>query len=245
MGNILRRILQGLAAVAFISVVLFHPAVRAQDSTRIGLKMFHGESGKHLYEAERTIESADGRVTERTVFRKASGEAIQQSETVYDDASLKLISHQMKDSRLGLEEEVTVSEGKIKFVYREAGDEEVEKDEEDWADNMIIAPTIMPLLRRNWDKLVAGEEVVFELVVASRQGTITFRLRKEAQAGVHGEPATVVVMEPDSFLIRALVNPMFYTVADAAPHRLLRYAGRTTVKADDGGDQDLRVEYSY
>ena len=234
----------GLMAIFALSISLASPAL-AQQSTRIGLKMYDVESGKLLYEAQRTIKSANGRVTERTVFSKAGGAPIQQSETVYDEATLKLISHNMEDTRLGLMEEVTVSDGKVRFTYREAKDEEPDKDEMDWADNIIIAATIMPLLRRNWDKIAAGEEVVFELIVVSRQGTVTFRLKTDSTAKVNGEPVTVVVMEPDSFFIRALVDPMFFSVADAPPHRLLRYAGRTSVKADDGDDQDLRVEYSY
>lgn len=218
----------------------------AQESARIGLKMYHMKSGKLLYEAERVIENADGRVTERTVFaRPGGGESIQESETVYEEASLKLISHNMKDSRLGLTEEVTVSSGKVKFAYREDKEEDVDEDEMDWSDDMIIGATVMPLLRRNWEKIKKDEEVVFELIVASRQGTVSFRLRKDAMAKVGGEPVTVVVMEPDSFLIRSLVDPMYFSVADTAPHRLLKYAGRTSVKADDGDDQNLRVEYSY
>lgn len=217
----------------------------AESAQKIKLGMYHKESNKLLYEAERTIETSGGRVTERTVFVWPGNTPIQESETVYEQSSLKLISHRMNDSRIGLMEEINVAGGKVNIKFREAKGEDVESDELDWTNDMIVSATILPLLRRNWKKVQAGEDVVFKLIVASRQGTVSFRLRKKSAAEIDGQPVTIVVLEPDSFIIRALVDAMYFSLADAPPHRLLRYVGRTSVKTDEGDDQDLRVRYTY
>ena len=90
-----------------------------------------------------------------------------------------------------------------------------------------------------------GEALAFELIIPSRLETIGFRLKKDSEVTQGGEAAIVIRMEPDSWLIRQLVDPMFFYVAAKPPHRLIEYRGRISVKSDDGEDQDLRVVYRY
>ncbi len=52
-------------------------------------------------------------------------------------------------------------------------------------------------------------------------------------------------MDPDSWLIRQLVDPLFFYFDPEPPHRLLEYRGRVSIKSDDGDDQDLRITYHY
>ena len=42
-------------------------------------------------------------------------------------------------------------------------------------------------------------------------------------------------VEPTSPIISALVNPLFFTIEKASPHRVLQYVGRTTPKIKAGG----------
>ncbi len=217
----------------------------AAETERIGLKMFHKETGKLLYTGGREITRDGARVTERTVFKKPDGATVQVSATSFEGDSLKLISHELEDLRLGLTEKMEHSAGKVRIEFREARNEDVDSDDLDWEDGMAVSATILPLLHRNWRKIAAGGEVEFDLLVPSRQGTVGFQLKRDSAGTVNGAPVTVVVLEPDSFIIRALVDPMYFYVADDPPHRILRYVGRTSVKADDGKDQDLRVEYTY
>lgn len=229
-----------MAASALLSSGAF-----AAETERIGLKMYHKESGKLLYTGEREITRDGARVTERTVFKKPDGTTVQVSTTSFEGEPLKLISHELEDLRLGLTEKMEISAGKVRIAFREARDEDLDSDELDWEDGMLATAMILPLLRRNWEKIAAGGEAEFDLLIPSRQGTVGFRLKKDSAGTVNGAAVTVVVMEPGSFIIRMLVDPMYFSVADDPPHRLLRYVGRTSVKADDGEDQDLRVEYSY
>ena len=231
--------------LCLMASALLSSGASAAESERIGLKMFHKETGKVLYTGEREITRDGARVTERTVFKKPDGATVQVSATSFEDDTLKLISHELEDLRLGLTEKMEIGAGKVRIEFREARNEDVDRDELDWEDGMVATAMILPLLRRNWEKIAAGGEVEFDLLVPSRQGTVGFQLKKDSAGTVNGAPVTVVVLEPDSFFIRALVDPMYFSVADEPPHRLLRYVGRTSVKADDGEDQDLRVEYTY
>ena len=62
---------------------------------------------------------------------------------------------------------------------------------------------------------------------------------------LQGQPVTILRMEPSSWIIRALVDPLDFIMAKATGHALLEFRGRSTIATDDGEDQDLRVVFQY
>jgi hypothetical protein len=91
--------------------------------------------------------------------------------------------------------------------------------------------------------LRAGGTLTLDLLVPSRLETVRFRVRWEGDTLLEGQPAAVMRMEPATWLIRQLVDPLHFFFATDAPHRLIEYRGRTALKRDDGKPQDARVVY--
>ncbi len=230
-----------LPALFFLAAL----ALGAEGTTDIGIRMYDLETKKLRYEGTRQRIEAEGKVTVRTQMSKADGTKVQREVTVYDAQTLALISFEREDFLTGRLEKMSKTGGKVVISFKEDRGEDVETEELDWEDNMALTLTIVPLLQRNWKTILAGEEVEIQLLVPSRQDTVTFDLEKDSLAKVGGREVTVVVMEPDSFFIRVLVDPLYFYLDNAAPHRLLEYTGRVSVKDDDGDDLDLRAEYTY
>jgi hypothetical protein len=49
-----------------------------------------------------------------------------------------------------------------------------------------------------------------------------------------GKAAVIIKMSASSFIIAALVDPLFFTMEKDGEHRVLQYDGRTTPKLKDG-----------
>ena len=65
---------------------------------------------------------------------------------------------------------------------------------------------------------------------------------------MRGIPTLRLRMQASSFIIAQIVDPLFFVVEKAVPHRVLEYEGRTTPKRRDGNkwkDLDARTVYDW
>ena len=93
---------------------------------------------------------------------------------------------------------------------------------------------LAPFLASHWNDLIQGKEVKCRYVAAARAETVGFKFTKHTEATVRGTPAVVIKMSPSSFVIAALVEPLYFTMEKGGEHRVLQYDGRTTPKLKDG-----------
>jgi hypothetical protein len=220
----------------------------ARPSSRqelIHIDLYDLETERLVYRGFRECIEAGDKVTIKTTYKKPDGSEVQRTESVYERETLKLVSHVLADRRLGREEQIRVSGKKITLRYQEKKGEPAQSEELEWETSTSASPVLVAMMARNAELLMGGDALVFDLIVPSRLETIGFRLKKDADGTVAGKPVTIIRMEPDSWLIRQLVDPMFFYLTSAAPHRLLQYTGRVSIKTDEGEDQDLRSVYRY
>lgn len=98
------------------------------------------------------------------------------------------------------------------------------------------------LLRDNFERLMAGENARFKLLVAGNLDAFSFRARKVGDTEVDGERAVHLRVEPDS-LLRLLVDPLelFY---EPGERRLLEYRGISNIRDPRTGDPYMaRIVY--
>lgn len=95
--------------------------------------------------------------------------------------------------------------------------------------NFILGLQIVPFVKENWNYFLKKEEKEIKLGVWHRQEAITFDLSQESL----GKNKLVVKMSPSSMLIRAVVNPIYFSF-DLKTKRLTEYKGRTTPKEKRG-----------
>jgi hypothetical protein len=57
---------------------------------------------------------------------------------------------------------------------------------------------------------------------------------KDSESILHGQQVVRIKMEPTSFLIKQLVDPLLFVVEKGGKHHILQYIGRTTPLIRDG-----------
>jgi hypothetical protein len=73
------------------------------------------------------------------------------------------------------------------------------------------------------------------MIVVPRRETVGFTFLKQSETTWRGQEVVTVRMEATSAILGALVDPLFFTIQKAPPHRVLQYVGRTTPKIRAGG----------
>lgn len=195
-----------------------------------------------LYIAARDVVTEGGRVTERTVFSDAVGRPIQRTVAVYEEASLAPVSWHLEDLRSGELEAMSREGGTVKMLYKEKTGEDPDQGSVDYQPGMLFSPTVTPFIKRNLERLRAGETVPFKLLVPSRQDVFSFRVLLDTERRFD-VPGLVIRMDPATWFIRQLVDPLYFVLDVRPPHETLIFQGRSSVKADDGDDQDLRYDF--
>jgi hypothetical protein len=113
----------------------------------------------------------------------------------------------------------------ITFEYvvgksRKTGREKLAKD-------TLTADMVGPFIAEHWAELNSGTTIRCRVIAMSRAETVGFKLFKVSDAPDQNS-AVVIRMEPSSFLIARLVNPLDFVVEKGGAHRIRQYTGRTT-----------------
>ena len=125
---------------------------------------------------------------------------------------------------------------RISFEYTSAPGAEAKTSSE--AQNQeietLVDDMIPAFIVSHWDTLVAGSPAKFRYIALSRLETVGFKLVKDSETTRQGKPAIRIKMEPTSIIIAQLVDPLYFIVEKAAPHRIFEYLGRTTPMMKNG-----------
>ncbi len=97
-------------------------------------------------------------------------------------------------------------------------------------------------IKRKWDAVVAGKIVSFNFVVPARLDYYKFRVRKVSNLTEGGKAAMLVVLEPDNFVLRSIIDPIKITY-DLASHRIIKYEGISNIPGS--GDRNLEAKLLY
>ena len=98
----------------------------------------------------------------------------------------------------------------------------------------LIDDTIYPFILAHWDELMRGDSIKFQFVSLEWERTFSFRFKKDSETTLHGVAMVRIKMEPTSFIVARLVNPLYFTIEKDGAHRIAEYAGRTTPRVKKG-----------
>ncbi len=84
-------------------------------------------------------------------------------------------------------------------------------------------------------KILSGDTIHARFGVPERQETVGFKYFKVGEETIRGHKVIVVKMKPSSFIIAAIVDPLyFYLKKDGTG--VLKMTGRTILKVKNGND---------
>lgn len=184
---------------------------------------------KHvLFTFRRTATNSGSSIHVLREFNLPDGRVAARERVVYDSGQLKSFS--LEELQSGAKGSAVVQfvsgETKLNFNYTEGT---VRKTgSEKFLPEILISDMVGPFIASHWGALVNGATVKCRLVSVSRAETVGFKFFKETETTWHGKPVLLVELEPSSFIIARLVDPLHFVVEKESPHRVIQYTGRTT-----------------
>ena len=128
------------------------------------------------------------------------------------------------------------AKGKVAFTYitSTSSATKTNHNTESLAQNTLVGDMVGPFIAAHWNELIKGRTVKCRYIVPSRAETVGFEFKKHAESTRQGKPVIIIKMSPSSYLIAALVDPLFFTLEKDGDHRVLQYDGRTDPKVKAG-----------
>ncbi len=204
----------------------------------------NSDKQKLLYQMKRE----ETNVSDNTNVKTTITEPTNKKEAVIEELLLKdgkILKYQIHQKQLGDERTLEVKDGKV--IFTTVSDGKTKTDQEDLAPNLVVGPTVIDYLKKNWKDIVGGETISIRFAVLERRDTVGFKFFKESELKINGKDCIVVKMKPTSFIIAAVVNPLLFTFEKDSV-KLLELKGRTLLKQNVNGtwkDLDADIVYEY
>lgn len=211
-------------------------------------KLFDSKDrSKLMFEQTNEYIDEGNRRTYTSTFRDTAGEiaVIERTVTERIDGKEKLISYQQEQKQLGAIGKIDLVGDKVNFTYTKDG--KTKEGSEPFGPAFVVGPTLVPHMRGQWDRIVAGERVKVRLGVVDRLDTVGFSLTKDSEREVAGQKIIVVKLRATSAIIAMAVDPLYFAMkADGS--ELVELDGRSVVKEKKGDsfkDFSAHVVYTY
>ncbi len=144
--------------------------------------------------------------------------------------------------------ELEVRDGKVRYRMTDLVDGSVKTAVDEAEENLVVPSTVMSYVSPRFAELEAGKEVPLKIAVFERLDSYGFVMRKlKMETASDGSPIMVLEMKPTSFLVRALVDPMYFHVKTKTGE-LTAYEGRSALRRKEAGkfrEINVRTAYEY
>ena len=197
-------------------------------------------SKKLLYKFTRTSTRSGAMVKVQRDFTYPDGKPAAREVITYEGNAL--VSFELAELQIGASGSAKIrrdadkpTKNGIDFGYTKEPGGKPKQCSEGLAENTLNSDMIATFLASHWDTLVRGEKVKSRYIVVPRMETVGFTFVKEPETPGPDRKVVIIKMEATSPILAALVDPLFFTLEKAPPHRVLQYAGRTTPKIPVGG----------
>lgn len=163
------------------------------------------------------------------------GEPYQPSFNYEDTRDNEYVSAQFQGARLVLTHGMNSAQNE-KVIYDNA--------------RMVIDAGFDAYIQLNWDKLVAGKRLKFDFAMPNRLSSLQLEVRKikGPESPVYdtnfGTEWIYFRITPAQKVISLFADPINLAY-DPNGKYLMRFHGRSNIDDDNGGPQDVRIEYEY
>lgn len=196
---------------------------------------------KCLFNSERRAARSDESVRVGCDYTYPDGSLAARDRIVYKAGRLvsfeeELFQTKEKGSARVLPDPKNPSQSRIFFEYvvGQGSAAKSSSASESLAKDTLIDDMIPEFIVSHWQDLETGGAAKFRYIVLSRKETVGFKLTKESESIFQEQPVVRIKMEPTSFIIAKLVDPLFFVVEKGGKHRILQYIGRTTPLIREG-----------
>ena len=144
--------------------------------------------------------------------------------------------------------ELEVRDGKVFYKVTDLKDQSVKTATDDAEENLVVPSTVISYVTPHFDELQAGKELRLKVAVLDRRESFSFVMRKlRNETAVDGAQIMVLEMAPTSFIVKALVDPMYFYVKPKSGE-LFAFEGRSALRRKQGDqykEMKVRTAYEY
>jgi hypothetical protein len=211
--------------VTTIALIAFLPLQAAEKKTAIG-EVFDLSGKNKQFTYERFEDNKGDSSTIRAVYKDLDGKVL--TEEVMSLQKGELVKYEIQQKQTNEKGWIEVAGDKVTFNLKKPKKRNYPQTE-DKPKDFIVGLMIVPTIKKSWDTIIKGKNKEIRLGVWHRQESVGFKLSKEKV----DDKQMVVKMAATSFLIRAIVKPLYFTF-DVKTKNLVSYKGRVTPKEKRG-----------
>jgi hypothetical protein len=229
-----------LNLVTFVIWILLACNVFAAEYDAVHYEI--GSNQKKILFTSKRSEKIDGhRKIIQVVFSDPQGHVAVTEEGVVENGNI--VSYTVDQKQTNEWGSLEVKGNKVSFTYKKEG--KTSADDEDLKENLVVAPTLVDYLKKNWSTILKGDDVDVRYAALDRKETVGFKFFKVKEERRDGVDTVTVKMKPTSFVIAAIVSPLFFTF-EKSDAKLIEIAGRTLPKLKSGDKyKDLDADSFY
>jgi hypothetical protein len=140
----------------------------------------------------------------------------------------------LKDFKSGREEEFYKMQDKIVIRYKKDSQSDLKKKVKKQYSHLLHGSMVVLYIKKHIKEIEQNKKLSFKLLVPKYLTTYGFVLKKIDETPIDGGNCYVIKMYMSSWLLRGFVKPSYFYIEKDPPHRLFKYEGIITPKADNG-----------
>lgn len=211
-------------------------AAAVEENVQQGSIEYEGAKA-FLYQLQEIAEK--GKQKTITTYLDKKSKPLVREESVYEGD--RLLSYSYRQLQFQEEGDLTVKEGKVFYTFRKEG--KTYSGEESFQEGMFVPDGIGTILRRSWDKILAGETIRGRFLSVERQDSYGFKFFKDGELKWKEKEAVRVVMKPSSIFISLALAPISLVVEKNPPHRILETQGRLPIRVPEVPNPKTRTDW--
>jgi len=174
-------------------------------------------------------------------YRTPQGQPAQRIESEFDEDSQRSLLYVNTNLRTGESVRLAIDGSKLAYDVRDGKGQVVSSGSGDASDHPYFWPGLPHLAASRWDQVLAGKSNKVPLYVLSLKNDVEVEMLPARQRTLAGVSAWDIQIEPTSWLVRKMADPVHVFLAAAPPHQVLEVDGRSAVANDKGSFYDLKI----
>lgn len=199
-----------------------------------GSKALYIENHEEIYKQGKHVETI-------TNYKDLKGNSIAYRTLIFEKSQLSP-NYDFEDKRTGYKEGAVLQGNKLKIYKKEKSGATIQEKTIKAPASVVIDGGFNYYLKENFEAVKKGKNLSFYFTVPSRLDYYKFRIRKAKELQLQGKAAMMVYLEPDNFVLRALIDPIIIYY-DMETKRIVSYEGISNINSGNGDNYIVKLVY--
>lgn len=231
--------------IIFLGLQSTAMAYEMEDVQRIDFQIRDPKTQELYFHGIEIFGTVSDRIRKETFYYDSDKKEVQYEDTLYEPKSLRVYDYIFRNSVTG-EETLLKTEGEMAQVrYRAKSGQPFKSGSIPWGVATYHGKVFNNLVLRNWESLLRGKALKFDLLLPFRFETIGFQIVHSKSHTVDGEAREVFVVQPQNILVRALAPRMEMQYTRGSKPRIRVFTGPFTSPVKGESDKILDISFTY